>query len=170
MTDNIRELSEALERRREAERAARAAQAAQNHRDHAEPKASVIAPIFHGSFIRPVSARITSGFGSRFHPILRRTRMHTGVDFGAPYGAVIHAAGGGTVILAHYSSGYGNCVVIDHGSGVTTLYGHCSALLVSEGEVVQQGQTIARVGATGMATGPHLHFEVRHNGIPVNPL
>jgi septal ring factor EnvC (AmiA/AmiB activator) len=169
MSDNIRELSEALERRREAERAARAAAAAQNHH-HAEPRPSEVAPVFHGSFIRPVSARITSGFGSRFHPILHRTRMHTGVDFGASYGAAIHAAGGGTVILARYSSGYGNCVVIDHGNGVTTLYGHCSALLVSVGDVVQQGQTIARVGATGMATGPHLHFEVRHNGTPVNPL
>lgn len=169
MTDNIRELSEALERRREAERAERAAQAARNHH-HVEPRASEVAPVFHGSFIRPVSARITSGFGSRFHPILHRTRMHTGVDFGASYGAAIHAAGGGTVILAHYSSGYGNCVVIDHGNGVTTLYGHCSALMVSVGDVVHQGQTIARVGATGMATGPHLHFEVRHNGVPVNPL
>ena len=169
MTDNIRELSEALERRRQAERAERAAEAARNHH-RAVPRASAVAPIFHGSFIRPVSARVTSGFGSRFHPILHRTRMHTGVDFGAPYGASIHAAGGGTVILAHYSSGYGNCVVIDHGNGVTTLYGHCSALLVSAGDVVQQGQTIARVGATGMATGPHLHFEVRHNGVPVNPL
>ncbi len=170
MTDNIRDLSEALERRRIAERAAQAAQAAQNHHHPMEPKPSTVAPVFHGEFIRPVSARITSGFGSRFHPILHRTRMHTGVDFGASYGAAIHAAGGGTVILAHYSSGYGNCVVIDHGNGVTTLYGHCSALLVSVGDIVHQGQTIARVGATGMATGPHLHFEVRHNGVPVNPL
>jgi murein DD-endopeptidase MepM/ murein hydrolase activator NlpD len=95
--------------------------------------------------------------------------MHTGIDFGAPYGAPIVAAGGGTVILAHYTNGYGNCVVIDHGDGVTTLYGHCSALLVSVDEVVRQGQQIARVGATGMATGPHLHFEVRRNGVPVNP-
>jgi len=181
MSDNIRELSEALERRRQAEKAARAAQeraeriARQNHRpvEHSNPRhheVAEVAPVFHGSFIRPVSARITSGFGSRFHPILHRTRMHTGVDFGAAYGTSIHAAGGGTVILAHYNSGYGNCVVIDHGNGVTTLYGHCSALLVSAGDVVQQGQTIARVGATGMATGPHLHFEVRHNGVPVNPL
>ena len=169
MTDNIRDLSEALERRREAERAERAAEAARNHH-HVTPRASAVAPIFHGSFIRPVSARVTSGFGSRYHPILHRTRMHTGVDFGAPYGASIHAAGGGTVLLAHYSSGYGNCIVIDHGNGVTTLYGHCSALLVSAGDIVQQGQTIGRVGATGMATGPHLHFEVRHNGVPVNPL
>ncbi len=166
MTDNIRELSEALERRRAAERAA---QAAQNHPEGGHQQSSV-APIWHGTFIRPCAGRITSGFGSRFHPILHRTRMHTGVDFGAPYGAAIHAAGGGTVILAHYSSGYGNCVVIDHGNGVTTLYGHCSVLLVASGDVVQQGKTIARVGATGMATGPHLHFEVRHNGVPVNPL
>jgi murein DD-endopeptidase MepM/ murein hydrolase activator NlpD len=169
MTDNIRELSEALERRRQAEKAARAAQARHKHHP-AEPQPSTVAPIFHGDFIRPVSAHITSGFGSRYHPILHRTRMHTGVDFGASYGTAIHAAGGGTVILAHYSSGYGNCVVIDHGNGVTTLYGHCSALLVAVGDIVHQGQTIGRVGATGMATGPHLHFEVRHNGVPVNPL
>lgn len=173
MTDNIRQLSEALERRRQAEREARAAEARrarQAHRPPVEHRVEEVAPVFHGSFIRPVSARVTSGFGNRYHPILHRNRMHTGVDFGAAYGTAIHAAGGGTVILAHYSSGYGNCVVIDHGNGVTTLYGHCSSLQVSVGQVVQQGQTIAHVGATGMATGPHLHFEVRHNGVPVNPL
>ena len=95
--------------------------------------------------------------------------MHTGVDFGAPTGATIRAAGGGTVLLSAYNRGYGNCVIIDHGGGVTTLYGHCSARLVREGQQVRQGQEIARVGATGLATGPHLHFEVRHNGVPVRP-
>lgn len=123
-----------------------------------------------GHFIKPADGPITSGFGTRFHPILHRTKKHTGVDIGAGYGASIHAAGDGEVIMAGYNRGYGNCVIIDHGGGVSTLYGHCSALLVSEGQTVRQGQTIARVGATGLATGPHLHFEVRQNGTPVNPL
>lgn len=122
-----------------------------------------------GSFIRPADGPLTSGFGSRYHPILHRTRMHTGIDIGAGYGAPIHAAGGGEVIFSGYRNGYGNCVVIDHGGGVATLYGHCSSLNVSVGQVVRQGQLIARVGSTGLATGPHLHFEVRHNGTPVNP-
>jgi murein DD-endopeptidase MepM/ murein hydrolase activator NlpD len=95
--------------------------------------------------------------------------MHTGIDIGAGYGAPIHAAGGGEVIFSGYRNGYGNCVVIDHGGGVATLYGHCSSLNVSAGQVVRQGQLIAHVGSTGLATGPHLHFEVRHNGTPVNP-
>ncbi|HEV2471415.1 MAG TPA: peptidoglycan DD-metalloendopeptidase family protein [Chthonomonadales bacterium] len=126
-------------------------------------------PVWHGALIRPCGGRITSGFGYRFHPILHRMRMHTGVDIGAPYGTPIHAAAGGVVMHAGYEGGYGNCVIIDHGNGLSTLYGHCSVLLVSFGERVSQGQVIARVGATGMATGPHLHFEVRRNGVPVRP-
>lgn len=122
-----------------------------------------------GRFIRPVSGGITSGFGMRFHPILHRYRMHTGVDFAASSGTPIRAAAGGEVVMASYMRGYGNTVVIDHGGGVTTLYAHCSALLVREGQTVRQGQVIARVGSTGLSTGPHLHFEVRQNGTPVNP-
>ncbi|HZP84299.1 MAG TPA: peptidoglycan DD-metalloendopeptidase family protein [Chthonomonadaceae bacterium] len=168
MTDRIRALSEALQLRREAMRQARRSRPRLPHapREQAEEP---IPPVWRGGFIRPVIGPITSGFGSRFHPILHRRKMHTGIDFGAGYGAPIHAAGGGTVILAAYTRGYGNCVIIDHGNGVTTLYGHCSALMVSEGQVVHQGQTIARVGSTGMSTGPHLHFEVRRNGVPVPP-
>jgi murein DD-endopeptidase MepM/ murein hydrolase activator NlpD len=123
-----------------------------------------------GSFIRPTSGPITSGYGMRFHPILHRDRMHTGVDIGAGYGTSIRAAAGGIVIMAGYMRGYGNTVIIDHGGGVSTLYGHCSSLSVSEGQSVRQGQTVARVGSSGLATGPHLHFEVRRNGSPVNPL
>lgn len=124
---------------------------------------------FNGRFIRPVIAPITSPFGMRFHPILHRWRMHTGIDLGAPYGTSIHVAATGTVIAAQYMRGYGNVVIVDHGGGIATLYAHCSRLLVTVGEHVTQGQVIAKVGATGMATGPHLHFEVRVNGHPVNP-
>ncbi|MCC6687118.1 MAG: peptidoglycan DD-metalloendopeptidase family protein [Fimbriimonadaceae bacterium] len=128
------------------------------------------APVFRGGFIRPVAGRITSGFGNRFHPILKRSRLHAGVDFGAGTGTRIVAAGSGTVISAGYRGGYGNAVVIDHGGGVSTLYGHCSRIYVSAGQRVTRGQQIAAVGSTGLATGPHLHFEVRVNGRPVNPM
>ena len=126
-------------------------------------------PLSGTDFIRPSDGPITSPFGWRFHPILHYQKLHTGVDFGSPMGAPIHAAGEGTVILAAFTRGYGNCVIVDHGDGVTTLYGHCSQLLVTAGQSVSQGQVIALVGATGLATGPHLHFEVRRDGVPVPP-
>ena len=125
---------------------------------------------FTGGFIKPANGPVTSRFGMRHHPILGRSRMHNGVDIGAGYGSPIYAAAGGEVIFAGYMRGYGNTVLIDHGGGISTLYGHCSALLVSEGQTVSQGQNIARVGSTGMSTGPHLHWEVRRNGSPVNPM
>lgn len=125
---------------------------------------------WQGNLAMPVSGRITSGYGYRTHPIFRVRRMHTGVDIAAPAGTAIHAAAGGTVVFSGRWGGYGNCVIIDHGGGMATLYGHCSSLLVQEGQVVRQGQTIATVGSTGLATGPHLHFEKRINGQPVNPL
>jgi murein DD-endopeptidase MepM/ murein hydrolase activator NlpD len=125
---------------------------------------------FSGKFSKPVKGSITSGFGMRHHPILKRRRMHNGVDFGAPRGTPITAAADGVVIAATYSSGYGNMVILDHGGKISTLYGHCSKLLVSEGQKVRRGQRIALVGSTGLATGPHLHWEVRVNGKPVNPM
>lgn len=129
-----------------------------------------LAKPFRGGFIRSVNGAIVSGFGMRYHPILKANRMHTGVDIAAPYGTPIKAAAAGEVVFAGYRRGYGNTVIIDHGGGIATLYAHCSALAVGEGAVVKQGQVIAYVGATGLATGPHLHFEVRRNGEPVNPL
>lgn len=123
-----------------------------------------------GRFIYPANARITSGFGSRVHPILGYRRFHAGVDFGASYGSTIRAADSGRVIFSGWYGGYGQAVIIDHGGGLTTLYGHCSRLFVREGQTVQQGQAIAAVGSTGLSTGPHLHFEVRRNGSPINPM
>lgn len=123
-----------------------------------------------GQMIYPISARMTSGFGTRVHPVLGYRRFHAGIDFGAPTGAAIRAADSGRVIFAGWYGGYGRAVIIDHGSGITTLYAHSSQLYVREGQAVQQGQPIAAVGSTGLSTGPHLHFEVRRNGSPVNPL
>jgi murein DD-endopeptidase MepM/ murein hydrolase activator NlpD len=127
-------------------------------------------PAWRGPFLRPVSGSIVSGFGYRRHPILGGVRFHYGVDIAAPFGTTIRAAADGVVVFAGWRRAYGNTVIIDHGNGLATLYAHCSELLVSEGAVVRQGQPIARVGSTGLATGPHLHFEVRRYGEPVNPL
>ncbi len=118
----------------------------------------------------PSTRTVTSEFGMRFHPIQKRNKMHTGIDIGAGYGASILAAAGGTVLRAGWNSGYGNYVVIDHGGGVQTLYGHCSALKVTSGQTVSRGQQIALVGSTGNSTGPHLHFEVLKNGSYTNPM
>jgi murein DD-endopeptidase MepM/ murein hydrolase activator NlpD len=116
-----------------------------------------------GTFIRPVNVSIYSGYGWRWG------RMHSGVDFSASTGTPIKAADGGTVTLAGWYYGYGYAVIIDHGSNTKTLYGHCSALYVSAGQKVYQGQTIAAVGNTGNSTGPHCHFEIIINGTNVNP-
>ena len=117
----------------------------------------------------PSDAATSSPFGWRMHPVLGYRRFHAGLDFGASYGSTIRAADSGTVIMAGWYGGYGNAVIIDHGEGITTLYGHTSQLLVSEGQTVQRGQAIALVGSTGLSTGPHLHFEVRKEGEPVDP-
>lgn len=127
----------------------------------------------NGSMGLPVNgARISSPFGYRNHPIQGVYKMHTGVDFAAPQGTDIHAAQGGTVIVAQWQNGYGNTVIIDHGNGIRTLYGHIrdGGIAVSVGATVSQGQKIAEVGSTGNSTGPHCHFEVRVNNTPVDPM
>ncbi len=123
-----------------------------------------------GQMSYPSDGEITSGFGWRMHPILGYQRFHSGVDFGADYGSTIRAADRGIVIFAGWYGGYGNAVIIDHGNNITTLYGHTSGLYVSEGQAIERGQPIAAVGSTGLSTGPHLHFEVRQNGEPVDPM
>ncbi len=96
--------------------------------------------------------------------------MHTGIDIAADYGSSVIAANKGLVIIANWQGGYGNTVVIDHGGGITTLYAHCSRIFVSSGDTIQDGAVIAKVGSTGLSTGPHLHFEMRIDGLPVDPL
>lgn len=125
-----------------------------------------------GSMVWPVpsSGNVTSPFGNRLHPILRVYRMHTGIDISASSGVSILSANKGTVILAGWQSGYGNTLIIDHGGGIATLYAHCSALLVGVGQEVEAGSVVAKVGSTGLSTGPHLHFEVRVNGELADPL
>ena len=118
----------------------------------------------------PVSGRVTSGFGSRFHPILGYARMHKGVDLAASYGAPIAAAGPGRVVSAGWAGGYGREVIIAHGGGIQTRYGHMSRLSAVPGETVRQGQVIGYVGSSGLSTGPHVHYEVLKNGRPVNPM
>ena len=136
-----------------------------------EPKTTTVKT--SGGFLRPVSGPITSPFGSRVHPIFKRTIFHTGVDLGMPMGAKVKASNSGKVIYVGWYGGYGKVVIIDHGKvngvPVTSLYAHLSSYSVSNGSSVYKGQIIGNVGATGYATGPHLHFEMRENGKPVNP-
>jgi murein DD-endopeptidase MepM/ murein hydrolase activator NlpD len=127
-----------------------------------------------GPLMMPVgNARISSTFGRRTHPVTGELgKMHTGVDFAVGQGTTIYAAEAGTVILSEWYSGYGNAVIIDHGEGMWTLYGHIrdGGLAVKVGESVSRGQKIAESGSTGQSTGPHLHFEVRINGSTVDPM
>ena len=117
----------------------------------------------------PLNARVTSEFGYRIHPVYGTRRLHAGMDIAAPSGTPISSAGSGVVIFAGWRGGYGNTVIVDHGGGITTLYAHQSRLGVSVGQLVDRGDNVGSVGATGTATGNHLHFEVRVNGSPTNP-
>ncbi len=117
----------------------------------------------------PVHGRISGRYGMRLHPVYRRRMMHTGLDIAAPRGTPIHAALGGRVKFAGWKGGLGKAVVIEHPNGYETTYGHCSKLLVSRGDTVKKGEVIAKVGTTGISTGPHVHFEVRKGGKRLNP-
>ncbi len=120
--------------------------------------------------IMPVVGRITSNFGARRHPILGYTRMHAGIDFGAPWGAPIYAVGDATVSFAGWAGGHGNHVKLEHGGGWGTGYSHMSRIAVSPGNRVRAGQVIGYVGSTGLSTGPHLHYELYRNGAKVDPM
>ncbi len=127
------------------------------------------APVAEG-MAWPVAGRITSYFGYRYHPILHFTRFHAGLDFGASWGSPIVAAADGQVVGAGWAGGYGRQVRIAHGGGVLTSYSHMSQIVAYPGEAVRRGQLIGYVGSSGLSTGPHLHYEVRKDGTPVNPL
>lgn len=118
----------------------------------------------------PVAGHITSPFGRRYHPILHYYRMHEGIDIGAPYGTPIHATAAGTVAFAGRDSGYGNFVRLNLGQGLTAGFGHMSRIAVRAGQRVSPGQVIGYVGSTGLSTGPHVHYEIRRNNVPINPL
>lgn len=157
----------ALLQQRQAERAAAAAAAAQSGGGGGSDAGYVQGT---GQLSWPVNGVITSDFGWRNHPIFGRQILHSGVDIGVDEGTPVHAADGGVVVYSGWMDGYGYAVVVDHGNGMSTLYGHNSDLAVSEGQTVSKGSVIAYAGSTGNSTGPHVHFEVRVNGDPVNPL
>ena len=117
----------------------------------------------------PVEGVITSGFGWRTHPITGETLYHEGLDIADDYGNPVKATATGTVMMSSYVTGYGNLVEINHNNGITTRYGHNSLLLVSVGQKVHIGDIIALVGSTGTSTGPHVHYEIRINGTPIDP-
>ncbi|MFN2587685.1 MAG: murein hydrolase activator EnvC [Actinomycetota bacterium] len=128
------------------------------------------APVGGGQLLFPAAGPITSPYGYRTHPIFGDRRLHTGIDIGAGYGAPVVAADAGTVVFAGVMSGYGNVIAVDHGGGLATTYNHLSAFYVGSGQIVSRGSSIGAVGCTGYCTGPHLHFEVRVNGSPVDPM
>jgi len=121
-------------------------------------------------YVLPTIGGIGSGFGQRLHPILGYYRMHTGLDMGGNYGDPIYATNNGTVIVAGVQGGYGNAIVVDHGEGLSSLYAHQQSFEVGVGAEVSRGQIIGYVGSTGMSTGPHLHFEMRMFGTPIDPM
>ncbi len=185
-TENeIAQLSAELKRQEEAERKAReeaerrareeAARNAANNKGSTTTSKPV--STYSGSFgwplngySSPSTARISSGFGSRTNPITFRAEFHNGIDLPAPRGTGIYAPADGTVSSSGVKGGYGNCVVISHGGGVVTLYGHCDSLHCVTGQKVKKGDLIARVGTTGQSTGNHLHFTIYEGGTAVNPM
>lgn len=128
------------------------------------------APVGGGQLAWPAAGSVTSVYGYRTHPIFGDRRLHTGIDIAAPYGTPVFAADSGTVVYAGVMSGYGNVIVVDHGGGLATTYNHLSAFYVGTGQQVSRSSRIGAVGCTGYCTGPNLHFEVRVNGTPVDPM
>jgi murein DD-endopeptidase MepM/ murein hydrolase activator NlpD len=118
----------------------------------------------------PAYGHISSGYGPRMSPYAQRIKMHEGIDIGAPVGTTIVAPADGVVTFSGPKQGFGNFVQIDHGYGVETIFGHASTLKVKKGQKIIRGDRIATVGNTGYSTGPHVHYEVRVNGTPVDPL
>lgn len=166
----IRKLEEEEAARRAAEEAARlAAQQQQTGGGGGGGGSSTAVSLTGLKWPVPSCSIITSRFGSRTAPTTGASTYHGGLDIGAQAGATIVAAASGDVILASYSGGYGNCVMINHGNGLVTLYGHMQSISVSAGQHVSKGQTIGKVGSTGVATGPHCHFEIRVNGVQTDP-
>ena len=153
-----------LEAQRAAEAAAAAAAAGGGSGGGGSANAS-------GSFMWPVASYVyvSSRFGLRVHPITGQKKSHTGIDIASNQGTAVYASDGGSVTLAGWNGGYGNCIMIDHGNGYVTLYDHLSSISVSVGQTVSQGTTIGAVGSTGNSTGPHLHFEVLKNGTRIDP-
>lgn len=171
--------AEAEERRRAAEAAeeaareaaqAEAASAEETYNNYQEENSNYASLYDALAWPVPSSYNITDYFGGRIHPITGVYHQHLGIDVGAGTGSGIVAAQSGTVILASWNGGYGNCVMIDHGNGMVTLYGHMNSIYVGAGTWVEKGQTIGEIGNTGMSTGPHLHFEVSVNGGRQNPM
>lgn len=120
-------------------------------------------------FLRPVNGVITSHFGPRINPVTGEAGYHNGIDYANDTGTPILASKSGVVVYSGWISGYGNTIILDHGSGVQTLYAHANSLTVNYGQAVNQGDEVAKVGSTGMSTGPHLHFEIRIDGVPMDP-
>ena len=139
----------------------------ESHQDSEQTQSSKV--VFKNMF-RPVAGRVTSLYGMRIHPIHQVDKMHYGIDLAGAIGDPVYAANEGTITFARAQRGYGNLILIEHRNGITTAYGHLSEILVTEGAKVKRGDTIAAVGNLGVSTGPHLHFEVRKNNKPVDPL
>ena len=163
------QIAQMLREREAARQAAQAAAASGGSSGGGDDDSSYQPVSGSGQMIWPVNGVITSPFGYRTHPIFGRQILHSGIDIGVDEGTPVHAADGGVVVEAGWISGYGYCGIIDHGNGTSSLYGHNSSLAVSSGQAVSQGQVIAYAGSTGNSTGPHVHFEVRVGGEPVDP-
>ena len=179
-SNQVAQLIKESKYRAEAEEARRQAEAARQAQQNSQPTGTYessddgnyqayVPATNSGAMIWPITGPITSEFGWRSHPIFGGQRFHSGIDIGGDYGMPIHAAQSGVVSHAGWIDGYGNTVMIDHGGGIVTLYGHNESLAVNVGQHVNQGDVIAYCGSTGNSTGPHCHFEVRLDGEPVSP-